>query len=326
MKLTDPALTELVRLGFGRVTSLDAVPQDTPGAPTVLATAAHGKALIYRAYNARESDALKAEAESLRTLRSATMAAGLIRVPRVLSHGETSHHGHFLLLEHLPLRPIAEADAAAVRLLGEGIASLHLAPQPPGQVPAWMGPAFGFSVDTHLGGCPQRNAWARYFHDFFCDNRLRPDLEQAEARLLAVCGEDSEEIKELRGLSESLLSRAAELLAPLVEPPALLHGNLISASCATVSGSGNGPALVDPACWYGLPEVDLATLRLAGGLGEHTSAFFEGYDAVRPRGPGSDERTGLFVAHQRVRSFTSLPEATVRSGWLRVSGAIRNVL
>jgi fructosamine-3-kinase len=46
---------------------------------------------------------------------------------------------------------------------------------------------------------------------------------------------------------------------------------------------GGGPALFDPACWYGLPESDLALMEVRGRPGK---AFYEAYHAAWPKEDG----------------------------------------
>lgn len=57
---------------------------------------------------------------------------------------------------------------------------------------------------------------------------------------------------------------AQALLSPLAQPPALLHGSLWLGSCGSLGGT-DPPAVFDPACWYGLPEADLALLEVRRG-------------------------------------------------------------
>src|SRR5690606_6786281 len=68
--------------------------------------------------------------------------------------------------------------------------------------------------------------------------------------------------------------------------PALLHGDLWSGNVLAEGGCVTG--LIDPACYYGHCEVDLAMLRL---FGRPRSVFFEAYG---PLEPGHAERLAIY--------------------------------
>lgn len=81
------------------------------------------------------------------------------------------------------------------------------------------------------------------------------------------------------------LARRAEELAGPVEPPSLLHGDLWAGNRVVDSSGHNW--LIDPSCFYGHREYDLAMMLLFGGFGERC---FEAYDGVYPLGEGWRER------------------------------------
>lgn len=90
--------------------------------------------------------------------------------------------GGFLALEWLDLTPLGTSFPSTLHAVGEAIADLHTAPQPPGASDApWAArsPSFGFSRQTYLGAYPQPNGWERSFSDFFVLRRLLPQLEAA---------------------------------------------------------------------------------------------------------------------------------------------------
>ena len=64
-------------------------------------------------------------------------------------------------------------------------------------------------------------------------------------------------------------------MLPRTPSPALLHGDLWSGNA--LFGPGHTAHLIDPACYFGHAEVDLAMLRL---FGQPDSAFQEGYGAT----------------------------------------------
>jgi len=84
---------------------------------------------------------------------------------------------------------------------------------------------------------------------------------------------------------DRLLERLEEWLAPVAEEgPSLLHGDLWSGN-VHVLASGEA-ALVDPSCYRGHREVDLAMTELFGGFG---GGFRAAYEEAWPLLPGYAE-------------------------------------
>jgi fructosamine-3-kinase len=203
------------------------------------------------------ADLLETEAESLRRLA----AAGAIRVPAVLAHGSG-----WLALEWLaPGRP----EPGSWEALGRGLARLHRT----------QSSGFGWDRDNYIGPLPQLNAEAASWSDFWVRHRLLPQLERAGSRLSEGT---------MAGFKR-LLERLPELLQAAEEDgPSLLHGDLWSGN---VIMNATGPALVDPSCYYGHREVDLAMAELFGGF---PAAFHEAYAAEWPLRPGSGTRRPVY--------------------------------
>ncbi len=136
--------------------------------------------------------------------------------------------------------------------LGQVAARLHAA----------TGTGYGWPADHRFAHLPIRNAPLDDWPAFW-----------AERRLLAEAGGLP---GDLASRVERLASRLADHL-PRAPRPALLHGDLwtgnVMASGARVTG------LIDPACYHGHAEVDLAMLTL---FGSPPSAFWESYGAVEP--------------------------------------------
>jgi fructosamine-3-kinase len=73
------------------------------------------------------------------------------------------------------------------------------------------------------------------------------------------------------------------------EPIARLHGDLWSGN---VHWADHGqPWIIDPACYGGNREVDLAMLRLFGGVGPD---FFAAYDEAWPLAEGHGDRVPIY--------------------------------
>ncbi len=112
----------------------------------------------------------------------------------------------------------------------------------------------------------------------------------AECRLLPLARIAAE-----RGsLSSSAIERIEALagrldqVVPPPEPPSLLHGDLWAGN-RLVDPSGRS-WLIDPACFGGHREFDLAMMRLFGGYGD---AAFAAYDEVFPLADGWRGRIAL---------------------------------
>jgi fructosamine-3-kinase len=86
---------------------------------------------------------------------------------------------------------------------------------------------------------------------------------------------------------ETLAARIDEL-APPPEPPSLLHGDLWAGN-RMVDTAGQS-WLIDPACFGGHREFDLAMMRLFGGYGD---AVFDAYHEAFPLADGWRERIAL---------------------------------
>jgi len=193
------------------------------------------------------------EAEGLRWLS----APGALRVPRVLAVGDA-----WLALEWIDR---GTADADADEALGRGLARIHRA-----------------GADAF--GAP----WQGFIGTVAVPNHPRPDWPTflAECRLIPLAraaGLDAD----CRQLLEAVLARLPALVGP-PEPPARLHGDLWAGNRMT--DAAGQPVLVDPACYGGHREVDLAMMLMFGGFSERV---FAAYHEEYPLQPGWRERVPL---------------------------------
>lgn len=206
-----------------------------------------------------EGGDLTLEAFMLRELRRLST----LPVPEVLAA-----ESDLLLLEHIEHDPHAGLDASAQEHAATLIAALHEV----------RGDAFGYTRDTLIGPLPQPNPVSASWIDFFRDQRLL-----SMARLA----------HEADHLPDSLilrLERLAERLADLItEPPhpSLLHSDLWTGN--VLVGRSRIAGFVDPAIYFGHPEIELAFSTLFGTFGK---PFFRRYAELRPLQPG-------FFAHRR---------------------------
>ena len=172
----------------------------------------------------------------------------------------------FLLMEDLQPAPRRRDYWEA---FGRAMAYLHLN----------EGPAFGFHHDNYIGSTPQPNPWTEDGYAFYAQHRFLYQARMAWERGLLP-------LEDLRRV-ERLAARLPELVPR--QPPSLLHGDLWSGNAMT--DAQGGPAIVDPAAYYGWAEADLAMTALFGRFPE---TFYRAYQEVRPLEPGWQERFSLY--------------------------------
>jgi fructosamine-3-kinase len=180
-------------------------------------------------------------------------------------------HDNVLLLEHIAhdgiFSPAAWGD------IGRAIRRLH----------DRRGDSYGWPVDYRIGTVE-------------LDNRQRTDWPGfwIEQRLIATAGVLD---RPWRDRIERISGRIADLLPP--SPPAAhLHGDLWGGNILVAEG--RLAALIDPACYFGDAEVDLAMLTLFDAPPE---AFWDGYGQLEA---GWRQRRGayqLFPALIHLRLF-----------------------
>ncbi|MDP8993651.1 MAG: fructosamine kinase family protein [Pseudomonadota bacterium] len=198
---------------------------------------------------AKGGGAVGVEAAMLRAL-----AAGGVPVPAV----EGEHEG-VLLLEHVENDGVMSPNAWAD--IGSTLRRLH----------ARRGERYGWPADYRIGSVELDNRESGDWPAFWGEQRL-----VATAAVLDL---------PWRERVERLAGRLADLL-PASPPPSHLHGDLWSGNILVRDGSL--AALIDPACYYGHAEVDLAMLMLFDAPPE---AFWTAYGASEA---GWEERRGLY--------------------------------
>ncbi len=203
------------------------------------------------------------EAAGLRWLRD----ADVLPVPEVLAYADGgAATPPMLVLEWIDEGGRAQPDEAA---FGRGLAELHRAGSA----------TFGREDRRTTGsrGLPNdpRDSWP----EFYASQRLIPI-----ARLLREAAHLDDA---LGSRLEHVAGRIEELAGP-AEPPARLHGDLWAGN-RLVDQAGRS-WLIDPACFGGHREFDLAMMRLFGG---YADAAFRAYDDVHPLADGWAERVPL---------------------------------
>jgi protein-ribulosamine 3-kinase len=208
------------------------------------------------------AEMLVEEAKSLRAIG----ATQTLRVPTVLAQ----HAGaafSWLLLEWLEPGPRTKDNQ---RLLGQQLAALHRN----------SSATYGWDSENFIGSLPQSNTAHRDWSGFWRGERLLPQLRMAEAQL-GVSG-----IRRFDALLRDLPSLLRDVED---EGPSLLHGDLWSGNVHMLADGS--PAVIDPSCYYGHREVDIAMSRLFGGF---STEFYEAYAESWPHRQGLEERVLLY--------------------------------
>lgn len=176
-------------------------------------------------------------------------------VPEVI-HSTAS----MLIMTYLPGGPAlndkAEYHAAAL------LADLH----------AITADHYGLMRDTLIGALDQPNLQERDWLTFFREHRL---LCMARAAM----EEGRIEMALLRRIEKLALRLEDYIVDPA--PPSLLHGDVWGGNVLALNDRISG--FIDPAIYYGDPEIELAFASLFGTFGP---AFFRRYNELRPLKPG----------------------------------------
>ena len=225
--------------GFGQVSRTERVAGGSINISSRLYLS-DGRRLFLKQHASAPAQMFIAEAAGLSALRQAKS----LRVPTVLHVAES-----FLLLEDLGT---GQPDKTYWEELGSGLAEQHRNPQP----------QFGFSTDNYCGSTPQINTPTDDGFEFFANFRIRK---------LAVA---ARERKLLNNAAFNALEYIAENLRLWIppQPAVLIHGDLWSGNIHC--DEHGGPALIDPATYWGWAEAELAMTRLFGGFGE---SFYASY-------------------------------------------------
>jgi len=162
-------------------------------------------------------------------------------IPKVFWSKEMDESPGLILMEYL--QPAIQASGFD-ELLGRGIAQLH-------HKTAF---AFGFHQPNYCGTTLQDNTWTENWPEFYAHRRIGNLVQQIKTSR----GISSEEQR----IYEKLVGRIPQLLAHQTVP-SLIHGDLWSGNYMYTT---NGPALIDPACYYADREMELGMMQLFGGF------------------------------------------------------------
>jgi fructosamine-3-kinase len=210
-----------------------------------------------------------AEARGLRWLDE----ANALGVPAVLEVDE-----RYLALEWIEPGRLSEPGELQ---LGRGLAALHRAGAPHfGDPWASLHSASDAPEAARIGSLRLPNEPLAQWPAFYVERRLRPLMRIASQRgaVSTACIADLERV----------CDRMDELAGP-AEPPARLHGDLWWGN--VLADAGGGPWLIDPSAYGGHREIDLAMLKLFGGL---RGRVFDAYAETYPLADGFEDRVELW--------------------------------
>jgi fructosamine-3-kinase len=171
--------------------------------------------------------------------------------------------------------------------LGSALASLHKITES----------QFGFSTDNYIGTIKQCNIQESNWVDFFYLHRIEPHVKW--------CYDEKLISRNILCSFENMYRCLHELFP--VEVPALLHGDLWTGN---QMNTPDGPAVYDPAVYYGHREMDIAMTRLFGGFGEE---FYISYNNEFPLEKDYVKRTAIcnlypLLVHVKLFGTAYLPE------------------
>ena len=183
-------------------------------------------------------------------------------VPKPLKIG-TIDDTPFLIMDY-----IEQGSELNWAVFGEKLAQLH-------QI---EGKYFGLDHDNYIGSLEQINQECGAWSEFYTNHRLIAFTAKARDQGLFE--------KKHCNWVEKLCQRLDELIP--VCKPSLIHGDLWSGNLL-IHTSGH-PALIDPAVYFGHPEMDWAMLSLFGSYPEEA---MDGYLNVNPLEKGLNERMDI---------------------------------
>lgn len=223
---------------------------------TEVITRENGNKALRKTNDAAPLGFFQAEARGL-----AALAAGGVPVPQVYESDDDS-----IVMEWIER---GESSRGGWEKAGHSLAELHHR----------KAGSFGFECDTFCGDTRQPNPVDDDGFRFYQEYRYQPLIERGYDQKLLTRAE----IKKL----ERLVARLRDWIPD--QQPALLHGDLWSGNL--MFNRHGRPVLIDPACYWGWPEADLAMTHAFGGF---HSEFYSAYQDLRPLDPGFGERIELY--------------------------------
>jgi len=219
------------------------------------------------------ADLFVKEAEGLSEMQKADNS--FLIVPKVIWSKSTDDLPGLLLMEYL--QP-SGSTSGFDEWLGRGIAQLH----------RHTAAEFGFYHSNYCGITLQDNTWNGSWPEFFGQQRIWLLVKQ----ISALRGTTPEEQK----IYARLVDKMPQLLGhPTV--PSLIHGDLWSGNYMYTA---NGPALIDPACYYADREMELGMMQLFGGF---SPTVWKSYQEEYPLPDGWQRRIELYQLYHLLNHY-----------------------
>lgn len=221
----------------------------------------NGKSIFMKQNSKTNIDFFQQEIKGLQTIQSTDS----ISVPEVYGYGIDGNHS-FLLMENIEAGKKIK-DYWIV--FAQELAEMHRFK---------FNHNFGFVDDNYIGASKQINtscdSWIRFFKEY----RLKPQIQWTKAYF------SNQEIEKLYLLYDHMQDL-------LIEPiqPSLIHGDLWAGNYIT--GYDGKAWLIDPACYVGHAEADIAMTELFGG---YPAEFYEAYKKIGILQPGYERRRDLY--------------------------------
>ena len=185
-----------------------------------------------------------------------------VKTPQVIFE-RSKNNLAFLALEYIP-----NGNFGNWELFGEKLAVLHMN----------KNEFFGLDYDNYIGSLRQINKKENNWKGFYSNQRLLHLTKFAfDEELLSKT--DSKKMEEI--------CLKLDTYIPFTEP-SLIHGDLWSGNLL-IHTSGH-PGLIDPAVYYGHPEMDWAMLSLFGSYPEEA---LDHYQSLNPLEKGLNERIDI---------------------------------
>ena len=217
-----------------------------------------------RATGDSASARLRSEADALGFLAR----TGGLRTPEVIGVLEPPRAADSAILVLEGFRALPRSPERW-REIGRALARLH----------AVGSSRFGRNVDGYWGDFVQRNTPLADWPEFFWTRRVEPHLREVLARV---------DLPSPVTRSITLVeSRLEELVGPDIQP-SLLHGD---AHVNNVVSTHDGPVFVDPAPYFGHPEMDLAYVDF---FNDASDELLAGYAELTPIDDGFASRRELW--------------------------------
>ena len=184
-------------------------------------------------------------------------------IPNVFSNGSLKQ------LDYLILEYINPGEFINWEIFGENLASLH-------QITS---EEFGLDYDNYIGSIEQINSCDKNWFDFYANKRLILLMKLARNKNL-LTNKDCNDIEHICNSLKDIIPNSL---------PSLIHGDLWAGNI--ISTENGVPVLIDPAVYYGHPEIDWAMLDLFGNF---PKISFDTYNEINPLEIGFQNRKDIY--------------------------------